>query len=485
VRMSRRNSSVVDVVKGATSTVRRASVRRASNAFATAGAIATAISPGNDNIGFDVLGLAAPSPGGGAPATPGSGHASHRGSIESNFDDNDIFEVDVIGEGGDLSPMIAGHGITSPVLRDGAEDGTNDWAAEMLLLTHEPMRRDMLEMQRALQAQYFGNLPESWRVRAFFRFFGAWCSLVSQQHAVEVYVHYDWLAAPTGKMEGEHRSELLSYHRAIELELLAISRLEKRIIEELREAADWTTSEPWSAEAQLLRERVQALCAQIRMHLATQESLLPELLREHWGSVAPPQLVMRALEAAKKAQAQSAKSRQPAKLLNWILHYLQKREPARADKLVAALPMMKRLSIAFKGLGGHAKLIAHLRNIIDDTQPREDEAAAPVATEPSDAGSERTSHGAANGSTEGAANEKARRAGMVNAVLNAANARRLDVPINDTGVLRNIAESRDPLHTFKGDSRWAERQTKLPDSVKTKGIWKMVGIEEPEAPRRP
>ena len=44
----------------------------------------------------------------------------------------------------------------------------------------------MLEMQRALQTKYFGELPEGWRVRAFFRFFTAWCSLVSQQHAIEV-----------------------------------------------------------------------------------------------------------------------------------------------------------------------------------------------------------------------------------------------------------------------------------------------------------
>ena len=40
---------------------------------------------------------------------------------------------------------------------------------------------------------------------------------------------------------GEHRRELLSYQRAIELELLAISRMEKQVIDELREAADWTT----------------------------------------------------------------------------------------------------------------------------------------------------------------------------------------------------------------------------------------------------
>ena len=69
-------------------------------------------------------------------------------------------------------------------------------------------------------------------------------------------MHYNWLASRSGKMKGEQRQELLSYHRSIELELLAISRLEKKIIDELAGAADWTTSEPWSEQAQVLRDRL-------------------------------------------------------------------------------------------------------------------------------------------------------------------------------------------------------------------------------------
>ena len=117
-------------------------------------------------------------------------------TAESCFDDDDLFEIDVEDDAGN-SQLVAGEGLTSLVLRDDAAEGGEglDWAAELLLLTHEPLRRDMLEMQRALQPLYFGELPEGWRVRAFFRFFTAWCGLVSQQHAVEVAVHYDWLVA--------------------------------------------------------------------------------------------------------------------------------------------------------------------------------------------------------------------------------------------------------------------------------------------------
>lgn len=133
--------------------------------------------------------------------------------LESAFEEEDLFTVEgVIDANGDLTEMISGVDLTSPVLSEA--DGL-DWPAEMLLLTHEPMRRDMLEMQRALQPHIFGELPDGWRVRAFFRFFTPWCSLVTQLHAIEVQVHYDWLIKPTKKMSSDHRTELLSYHRTI------------------------------------------------------------------------------------------------------------------------------------------------------------------------------------------------------------------------------------------------------------------------------
>jgi hypothetical protein len=214
---SQRRGSVLDtVVKPAASVARRAS------------SIIEAIKPSDSlTIGIDVLGL----------ETDQHGRRQSVESVaESQYEEEDLFELDIVGEGGDLGQMIAGHGLTSPVLR--AEQDSLDWAAELLLLTHEPLRRDMLELQRAVQPMYFGNLPETWRVKAFFRFFTAFSALVTQFHAVEVSVHYDWLVAPTGQMEGEHRTELLSYHRAIELELLAISRYEKKILDEVRSSPE-------------------------------------------------------------------------------------------------------------------------------------------------------------------------------------------------------------------------------------------------------
>ena len=337
----------------------------------------------------------------------------------------------------------------------------------------------MLEMQRALMPRFFGELPEGWRVRAFFRFFTAWCGLVSQQHAIEVSVYYDWLASPTGKMQGEQRQELLSYHRAIELELLAISRLEKKIIDELAGAADWTTSEPWSEQAQALRDRMHTLCADVRVHLATQETLLPDMLREHWGRVSPPQLIAKSIAASKRGQANAAKGREKPKMLMWVLHYLERRSPARAKNMIAQLPFTKRMGISFGRQLAHSALLSNLRAIIDDTQPSASvdiiDYVPSVRHEDDDEEDERP----AGGPPGGTVHEKQRRAGMVNAVLAAANARRIDVPLQDNSMARAMAASEDPLHKFKMDGKWAERAKAVPDN-----LYRKIGVEALDAPRR-
>ena len=274
--------------------------------------------------------------------------------------------------------------------------------------------------------------------------------------------------------------------RACQLELLAISRLEKKIIDELASVADWTTSEPWSEQAQFLRDRLQKLFSNIRLHLATQESLLPEILRDHWGFVSPPNLMIKQLAAAKKGLSKAAGGSDRPKLLMWILHYLEKRAPMRAKNVVAQLPMAKRFSIMFGRMLTHQKLLSYLRAIIDDiepeTDPNEVEEAAPRTSHGDEDDEEHEGrHSMHDGPARGGtAHEKQRKAGMVNAVLAAANARRVDVPITNNSMSRALAASEDPLHKFKMDGKWADRAKALPDN-----LYKKIGVAEPtEAPRR-
>lgn len=455
---SKRSSSGRKSVAEIVTSVAKAPSRLASRGSTLVKDIGTAISPGLDTgIGIDVLGLSAPPPpqGGGAPPPPTQ-------SV-SSYDEDDLFELDDADPEAD-NAMISSAKLTSPVLKEG--DTQLGWAAEVLLLTHEPLRRDMLEMQRAVQPRYFGDLPESWRVFAFFRFFQAWCSLVSQQHAVEVAVHYDWLTAPAQKLDGEHRTELLSYHRKVELELLAISRLEKQIIDEI---SDPNNVEPWSQVAQVLRERLYKLCSEMRMHLATQESLLPEILLAHWGGITPPQLVARSRAAAKKSISVGAKGRLKPKLLMWIMHYLSRRDARRYKYFFAQLPFTTRLRLAFSKDLNHAKLLHYLRCIVTDS--RDNSITAPLPS---------AKAGAPGAAAAGeAGHEGQRSAAMVSAVLAAANARRVDVPISDSDTTRQLADSRDPQHKFREDGAWQMRHNRVPS-----GLFKKMGMKEPEAPRR-
>ena len=128
-------------------------------------------------------------------------------------------------------------------------------------------------------------------------------------------------------------------------------------------------------------------------------------------------------------------------VLMWMVHYLERRSPFRAKNMVANLPFTKRMAFTFGRLLQHAKLLEYLRSIIEDKPLSADEQveAAPVGV--GDPDDEEEGKGPV-----GTVHEKARKAGMVNAVLASANARRVDVPLSDNSMSRALAASEDPLH---------------------------------------
>ncbi|KAL1499164.1 hypothetical protein AB1Y20_013675 [Prymnesium parvum] len=434
--------------------------------------VMTALRPGIDlALGIDVLGLPPPPPDGAPPPGPPSSPMKRASRRSSQVSIEEEREVQITDE--DAEELLAGGGLTSAVLREGVDEAglpLLDWAEELLLLSHEPLRRDMLEMQRAMQVHNFGDLPESWRVRAFFRFFGCWCLLVSQQHAVEVAVHYDWLLA-RGELASETRSATLAYHRKVELEMHSISRLEMKILDEISSIDP--LAEPWSRAAQELRSRMDKLTADVRAHLSEQERLLPPLLRAHWGRVSPPQLVTRSLKAAKGALAKGSKSKGAERplWLMWVLHYLRRRNFHRARYLQGQLPTSTRLAIALR-YQKHSHFLNYLRFIVHHEQP----GASIVDVAPHT--KEALDGQRANGGPV-SENERQRRAGMVNAMLAAANAERVDVPASGSGPTRKLAES-TPAHTYENDTSWMKKAQRIPSN-----LFKKIGIDkEPSTPRR-
>lgn len=393
---------------------------------------------------------------------------------------------------------------TSDVLHE----DENDWAAEALLLTHEPMRRDMATMNECLEVRFFGALPESWRVRAFFRFFSGWSALISQHHAVEAAVLCDYLAEPTGGLPPNYRQELLEYQRGIEVKAVAVGRMEAKILHELTQAADWTTSEPVSQCAEELRELVGELCEEVLSHLDEQEALLPPLLRAFWGQSSPPLLLVKSMEAAKASGLKGHRPQIFVKLLSWIVYYLQDRDPTRARYVVAQLPLARRLRLALRLDTGHTELLEQLRAIYRDEPPRRHrKPSAPLnPVERGDNGGVPRLHlgetsesvSSSSAATTGLdvfesrlvgrrdsarGREKHRRETRVNAVLAAANATRVTGMGDNTAMslTRQLAAADTPMYTFGQDgigTQWW-KQHKYQS-----GIWKNLGKEKPSTPRR-
>jgi hypothetical protein len=69
----------------------------------------------------------------------------------------------------------------------------------------------------------------------------------------------------------------------------------------------------------------------------------------------------------------------------------------------------------------------------------------------------------------------------VNAVLAAANARRIDVPMHEQAgaTTRIMAESHEPLHQFKMEAQWIKKHDRIPSAV-----FKKIGVEKPTENRR-
>lgn len=136
------------------------------------------------------------------------------------------------------------------------DDGTIDWAVECLLLTHEPIRCDLVAIERAAKRLARDNPPEEWRVKCFFRFFDDFCSLISQFFAVEISVHCDWLCAEGEAGEqlmsghivaADYRIELMRQHRELEELMLEVASLEGALMG--GDAADVMGRKPAMSEA--------------------------------------------------------------------------------------------------------------------------------------------------------------------------------------------------------------------------------------------
>tara|TARA_B110001452_G_scaffold163244_1_gene136081 strand:- start:137 stop:1573 length:1437 start_codon:yes stop_codon:yes gene_type:complete len=390
-----------------------------------------------------------------------------------------------------LTPRSVAGETTSDVL----SEEQIDWAAEALLLTHEPLRRDMAAMNECLEVRFFGALPESWRVRTFFRFFSGWSSLLAQHNAVEASVHCDYLAAPTGQLPSSYRQNLLDFQRDVDKQVTAVGRMEAKILEELTLAADWTTIDPKSECAEELRVLLDDLSVAILEHLKEQEEMLPPLLRSHWGPMAPPDLVTRSITAAKSAAGNGLRPQIHVKLFSWVLYYLRERDETRSKFVVAQLSFTRRLRIALRLETSHSELLEQLRAIIRDEEPRWRKVSAvrpstrqTISGVPKLSLARASEHNNAEPGFEAPfsarGREAQRRQTGVHAVLAAANATRASMAVGpdaSVDLTYQLAQLEKPLYQYgndgPGDAWWKHAKYQS-------NMWKHVSNEKPSTPRR-
>ena len=65
----------------------------------------------------------------------GGSYTSSEDDEENDFDAADLFSIEVEDEGGEMTEMFAGEGLTSMILREDEHGNSQDWASELLLLT--------------------------------------------------------------------------------------------------------------------------------------------------------------------------------------------------------------------------------------------------------------------------------------------------------------------------------------------------------------
>jgi len=163
----------------------------------------------------------------------------------------------------------------------------------------------------------------------------------------------------------------------------------------------------------------------------------------------------------------------------WVIHYLHRRDARRAQYFQAKLPMATRLRIALRERK-HKRHLAYLRYIVRDAQPAASVMSNLVPPRPAVHDLENLDMPHRRGGDQiGLSHERQRRAGMVNAMLAAANAERIDVPTCNAGPTRSLAECWRPLHEYSDGGDWADKHDKVPSN-----FFKKIGIEKPSTPRR-
>eukprot|EP00294_Goniomonas_avonlea_P004044 CAMPEP_0114540786 /NCGR_PEP_ID=MMETSP0114-20121206/959_1 /TAXON_ID=31324 /ORGANISM="Goniomonas sp, Strain m" /LENGTH=268 /DNA_ID=CAMNT_0001724983 /DNA_START=25 /DNA_END=831 /DNA_ORIENTATION=+ len=146
------------------------------------------------------------------------------------------------------------------------------WNEEGFMIPHEPIRLDMLHMQRLVsqqQSRYLGADNE-WRVVLFFKWYNTYFyPMIHHHHDTEEKIYFPWVAT-----KAQLPQKLTMDHKGLMDLLDAIKAMEGTIL-----------STPAASRAQVIAElgqKIDTLNSSMGDHLAEEERVIAPLLLQHF-----------------------------------------------------------------------------------------------------------------------------------------------------------------------------------------------------------
>ncbi|GAQ87868.1 hypothetical protein KFL_003830170 [Klebsormidium nitens] len=187
----------------------------------------------------------------------------------------------------------------------------NHWSDASMLTPHEPIREDLVRMERLLQAPFFDG-TQPWKVAAFFKWYNEWFSFtVNHHHNIEETIFFPAVKARCGEIPARMSTE----HEGLIQMLQDISSMEVRF-KPLTEGSPELPLSERRVLAEELRQKVAHMAAELREHLDEEERFFTPVVKEHFTKEEHQQLVAQVI----KAHGLSGN----VKMCPWVVHSMYK-----------------------------------------------------------------------------------------------------------------------------------------------------------------
>ena len=236
-----------------------------------------------------------------------------------------------------------------------------EWQNKALLIPHEPIRRDLRFMCKAMTLE---NIPHSqrWKLPLFFSWYKQYFNNhVHHHHDVEEELFFPWVASRVtlpDKYSDDHIVQLMNHlNRIVELEDLFRDSSNSGSNVENDKAAH-------ARAMSALQKAVKTLNDFMCEHLDEEEEQIPELMSQHFTEKEHDEMVENIMKSLGLSTT--------ATMLPWILDAMKHWDgPEAVDNFVKNLPFPIRMMLRYRWMGGSFE--KHDRTALNALMLRQDE----------------------------------------------------------------------------------------------------------------